>query len=150
MNKQLHYFMIMLMLAVLTGPAVLGQSASPPSTPASAGQGAAAAPAAAPATPATPAPAPATPAAASAPAAKPAASAAPATPAKSTTPAAAQPERGPWAGDAAEVTGPTQPVDPDKLEVSITFVKADIANVLGFLAWRAGCRLSRMAMSKAR
>ncbi len=117
MKTQRYYFMIMLMLALGTGLAVLGQGVSTPATPAAPAKGAAAAPApAAPVQGAVAAPAPA----------------------KPETPAAEQPERSPWASDTTEAAGPTQPVDPDKLLVSVTFVKADIANVLAFLSLASG------------
>jgi len=78
--------------------------------------------------------APATPAA-------PAAPTAPATPATPGTAApAAQPERGPFQHDAQpeQPTAPAQPVDPDKVDVSISFVKADLSDVLNFLSMASG------------
>ena len=48
-------------------------------------------------------------------------------------------ERGPWQTEPdTSVTGPTQPVNPDTLEVSVSFVKADLPNVLAFLSMASG------------
>jgi len=120
MKMQRYSFMMILMLALVIGLMGLAQGASTAATPAPAGQDAS--------TPATPASsgkgASTTPA--------------PAAPMKTETPATVQPQRGPWASDAPDAGGPTQPVDPDKLQVSVTFVKADIANVLAFLSLASG------------
>jgi general secretion pathway protein D len=49
-----------------------------------------------------------------------------------------KPLRGPWQQDAPVESVPEVPVDPEKMEVSINFVKADIANVLSFLSMASG------------
>ena len=62
-------------------------------------------------------------------------------PATTTAPAPApdQPIKGPFATDTTPTTvAPTGPVNPDTLQVSIAFVKADLPSVLGFLSMASG------------
>ena len=89
----------------------------------------------APTTPPTTDTAPTTPAAPTTPT-EPAAPKTPATP-----PANGEtPIQGPFANTTPGNTtiAPTGPVDPDKLQVSIAFVRADLPNVLGFLSMASG------------
>ena len=46
--------------------------------------------------------------------------------------------RGPWQTTSPDISAPSGPVDPDKLEVSVSFVKADLANVLSYLSLASG------------
>ncbi len=112
-------------LLMVAGTVVLGQGTTAP-----ANGNAAPASSAAPAAPAS-----------STATAAPAASTAPASSTTKTAPAApAEEEPAPFATDTTTTTSPAvettpgQPIDPDKLQVSISFVKADLANVLAFLS----------------
>lgn len=126
MYKPFQYVILVLILLAMTITAALGQGTPAATAPADqttqksdtaapASQTAPKSDTAAPATTPAPAPAPAT--------------------------APAAPERGPFETSQPAISAPaapTTPVDPDKLEVSIDFVKADLANVLAFLSMASG------------